>query len=240
MASSLDIRRDAGTTVLRLSRPDKANALSSALVELLLESVLQAQTDGTRLLVMRGEGANFCAGFDFSEVEGATDGDLLHRFVRMELLLQAIYHAPFVTMALCHGGAYGAGADLVCACDHRIAASTAVFRMPGLRFGIALGTRRLVHRIGPDAARDVLASSRTFNAVEAERMGFLNAVAEPGQWEQVVQSAVRSIRLDGDALARFKSIAQTDTRDADLAAIAQSASIPGLKDRIRAFRAARE
>lgn len=240
MANSLDIRRDAGTTELRLNRPAKANALSGELVELLLESILQALNDGTRLLVLRGEGANFCAGFDFSEVNSSSDGDLLHRFVRMELLLQAVYHAPFVTMALCQGGTYGAGADIVCACDHRIAAPNAIFRMPGLRFGIALGTRRLVQRIGPDAARDVLGSSRTFNAAEAERMGFLSAVEDADHWERVMLDAARTIRLDTGALATLKSLAQTDTRSADLAAIAQSASVPGLKDRIKAFRVAKE
>jgi methylglutaconyl-CoA hydratase len=240
MANSLDIRRDAGRTELRLNRPAKANALSSALVELLLETVLHARTDGTRLLVLRGEGANFCAGFDFSEVDGSSDGDLLQRFVRIELLLQAVYHAPYVTMALCHGGTYGAGADIVCACDHRIAVPNAVFRMPGLRFGIALGTRRLVQRIGPDAARDILGSSRTFNAAEAERLGFLSAVEDADRWERVMLDAARAIRLDTGALATLKSLAQPDTRSADLAAIAQSASVPGLKDRIKAFRAAKE
>lgn len=240
MANSLTIRRDAGTTELLLNRPATANALSSELVEMLLGAVEQAGSDGTRLLVLRGEGANFCSGFDFSEVEQSTDGDLLHRFVRIELLLQAIYHAPFATLALCHGGTYGAGADLVCVCDRRVAASKTIFRMPGLRFGIALGTRRLAQRIGRDAARDILGSSRTFDAAEAGRLEFTNATADPDRWDGIIRDAKRAVCLEPGALATLKSLVQPDTRIADLAALAQSASIPGLKDRIKAFRRAKE
>ena len=100
----LKIDRDETATKLMLNRPDKANALSVELVEALLAAVAAACGDGTRLLVLRGEGKNFCAGFDFSDLEQQSDGDLLHRFVRMELLLQALYHAPMATLALCHGG----------------------------------------------------------------------------------------------------------------------------------------
>lgn len=239
MANTIDIRRDATTTVLCLNRPAKANALSRDLVEDCLAAVEAAKGDGVRLLVLRGEGANFCAGFDFSDVQQSSDGDLLHRFVRMELLLQALYHAPFATLALCHGGTYGAGADLVCACDVRIAAPNTVFRMPGLRFGIALGTRRLAQRIGADAALDILGSSRTFDAAEAERIRFTNATVAAERWEDIVRDAERRLRLDASAHAGLKELVQPDTRSADLAAIAATAGVPGLKERILQFRASK-
>lgn len=239
MANTIDIRRDATTTVLCLNRPAKANALSRDLVEDCLAAVEAAKGDGVRLLVLRGEGTNFCAGFDFSDVQQSSDGDLLHRFVRMELLLQALYHAPFATLALCHGGTYGAGADLVCACDVRIAAPNTVFRMPGLRFGIALGTRRLAQRIGADAALDILGSSRTFDAAEAERIRFTNSTVAAERWEDIVRDAERRLRLDASAHAGLKELVQPDTRSDDLAAIAATASVPGLKERILQFRASK-
>lgn len=236
MANSLHIRRDADVTVLSLARPEKANALSTGLVEELLQALTAAAGDGTRLLVLRGEGANFCAGFDFTDVATSSDADLLLRFVRVELMLQAIYYAPFATLALCHGGTYGAGADIVCACDARVAASDTVFRMPGLRFGIALGTRRLAHRIGADAAQDILGSSRTFKADEGLRLGFLTSLAPVATWDEVKADTHRRLRLDAHAHATMKALVQPDTRSADLAAIAETASLPGLKDRILAFR----
>ena len=148
----LDVEHDGPVTLLTLNRPEKANALSPDLVEALLASVNEAYRDGTRLLVLSGNGQHFCAGFDFSDFESASEGELLRRFVRIEQLLQALYHAPFAALALAHGKNFGAGVDLLVACGVRVAAPDTTFRMPGLRFGVQLGTRRLARRIGPEHA----------------------------------------------------------------------------------------
>ena len=239
-SAELTVHRDGAVTEVILSRPAKANALSAALVEALLVTVAAAARDGTRLLVLRGEGRNFCAGFDFSDLESQSDGDLLHRLVRTEQLLQAIYHAPIATLALCHGGTYGAGADIVAACDRRIAAPGTCLRMPGLRFGIALGTRRLRERIGADKALEIQGSARTFAAEEAHAIGFIHAIAEQADWPATIEAIAASLKLDATAHATLKSRVQTDTREADLAALARSAAEPGLKERIKAFRQAPE
>ena len=240
MSGDLTIRRDGPLTELTLARPAKANALSAELVEALLAAVAAAGGEGARLLVLRGEGKNFCAGFDFSNIETATDGDLLHRIVRLEMLLQALYHAPMATLALCHGGTYGAGADLVASCDRRVAAPGTTFRMPGLRFGIALGTCRLVERIGADRALEIQGSARAFDAAEAEQIGFIGEIAPPESWGGTVAAMLAAQKLDARAHALLKERVQTDTRDADMAALARSASAPGLKERIKRFRAARD
>ena len=57
--------RSGETLTLTLNRPDKMNALSAALVDALLDAVGEAAGDGTRLLVLKGAGRNFSAGFDF-------------------------------------------------------------------------------------------------------------------------------------------------------------------------------
>ncbi|MEQ9556941.1 MAG: enoyl-CoA hydratase/isomerase family protein, partial [Rhodospirillales bacterium] len=132
MTDTLLIAKDGGTTEITLNRTDKANALGPDLVEDMIAAVAAAASDGTRLLVLRGEGKSFCSGFDLSDLETVTDGDLVHRLIRIETLLQAVYHAPFPTLALAHGRVFGAGADLFCACSRRIAAPGTSFRMPGL------------------------------------------------------------------------------------------------------------
>ena len=240
VSHDLIIRRAGPLTELTLARPAKANALSAELVEALLDAVAAAGSDGTRLLVLRGEGKNFCAGFDFSDLETSTDGDVLRRVVRVEILLQAIYHAPMATLALCQGGTYGAGADLVACCDRRVAAPGTVFRMPGLRFGVVLGTRRLAARIGADRALEIQGSARGFDAAEAEKIGFINTMAAAEGWEPIAGDMLAGQKLDARAHAALKARVQVDSRDADLAALVNVASAPGLKDRIKAFRAARD
>jgi len=228
---------DGHVTRLTLNRPQKANALSASLVEAALNAIEYAYTDGTRLLILDGNGEHFCAGFDFGGFAEATEGDLVLRFIRIEHLLQLLHHAPFTTLALAHGRNFGAGADLVCSCSQRVAAPGASFRMPGLRFGLVLGTRRLAARIGADGARQVLATSATFDADAALQLKFISRVAPQAEWPALVEAARReSSALAQPALARLNEQTVVDTRAADMAALAQSASVPGLKERIRMFR----
>jgi enoyl-CoA hydratase/carnithine racemase len=235
-ADPLLIQQAGAVTELVLNRPDKANALDAALVEALLAAVTQAAGEGARLLTLRGEGRHFCAGFDFSDLDRQSDGDLLQRFVRIEQLLQMLHHAPLTTLALCHGSAFGAGADLVAAFDLRVAAPATRFRMPGLRFGVVLGTRRLAALIGADAAHEILMTSRTFEAAEAERLGFVQRIAEPNSWLEIVRGTVEAQRLEPAAAMRLKARLKPDMRAADMAALVDSAAAPGVKDRIRTFR----
>ncbi|MGI9385956.1 MAG: enoyl-CoA hydratase-related protein, partial [Methyloligellaceae bacterium] len=91
-------KRDGPITTLMLNRPEKRNALSAELVDALLVALDDAQSDGTRLLVLKGEGKGFSGGFDFGGIEYQSDADLALRFIRLELLLQALYHSPHATM----------------------------------------------------------------------------------------------------------------------------------------------
>jgi enoyl-CoA hydratase/carnithine racemase len=235
--SVLDIRREGALTRLTLNRPEKANALSAELVDALLAAVTAAHTDGTRLLVLQGEGRNFSAGFDFGGYEDKSEGDLLLRFVRIEQLLQAVYHAPFATLAIAHGKNFGAGVDLFAAASVRITAPDASFRMPGLRFGLQLGTRRLAQRIGGEKARAILADSRSFDAMAARDIGFVTHVAEQKYWDPVTAKELeRAMALTPDATARLHAATVPDTRAADMADLIASAALPGLKTRIDGYR----
>ncbi|MEW2548152.1 enoyl-CoA hydratase/isomerase family protein [Streptomyces sp. NPDC047002] len=229
----LRTERHDGVLTLTLDRPAKRNALDSPLVEALVEDVGAARAQPPDLLVLRGEGAAFSAGFDLGNLEQQSDGDLLHRFVRVEQLLQAVHTAPFATMALAHGRVFGAGADLLCACDRRIAAPGTRFRLPGLAFGIVLGTGRLAARVGADTARAIQAGGRTLDAEEAERCGLLTGVAQTGDWDRITRSAAAEARaVPASARAAFHRALSAGRPDEDLAHLVRSAAEPGLRDRI--------
>lgn len=237
MSDELLRKHENSVTRLTLHRPQKANALSAALVEALLDAVEYAATDGTRLLIIEGTGAHFCAGFDFTELQTHSEGELALRFIRIETLLQALYHAPFATLALAQGRVFGAGADIVASCSMRIAAPDTTFRMPGLRFGVVLGTRRLADRIGADQARDILANSRTIAAEEALTIGFLTGVVPQNDWPGIIGGAQDTASaLTPAAAAALHRRTVTDSRADDMAELARSVSAPGLKERIRRYR----
>ncbi|GAA4514432.1 enoyl-CoA hydratase/isomerase family protein [Actinoallomurus oryzae] len=234
--AELEVERHDGTLTLTLNRPDKRNALSPGLVEALASEVHTAYDDGTRLLVLRGNGRNLSAGFDLTGYDTQSEGDLLRRFVRVELLLQAIHHAPYATLALAHGRNFGAGADLFVACERRVAAPDTTFRFPGLAFGLLLGGRRLATRTGPGWARHTLAGLRTVDAGTAHGAGLVTDIGETDAWPSYVEESRRAAAtMTPRTSAELGRVLTADTRDGDLADLVRSAAEPGLRERIRRY-----
>ncbi|MGE4220204.1 MAG: enoyl-CoA hydratase/isomerase family protein [Alphaproteobacteria bacterium] len=238
-------RREGPVTRITLNRADKANALNPELAEALLAAVEAAGTDDGRVILFDGVGKHFCGGFDLADTDildgpgAVSDGDMLWRLIRIEMLLQAVWHAPKPTIALGKGRVMGAGTDLFAACSQRVVTPGTTFRMPGLGFGILLGTRRLVARIGADAARRIQNEIATFGAEEAHSLGFATHILGEEDWPQFVEGAAKAAQtLAPDASAMLFATTAADTRDLDMATLVRSAGRPGLVDRIRAFRAA--
>lgn len=232
----LDVHVTDGVWTFTLQRPGKLNALDEELVEALLAAVQEAHESRARLLVFRGAGKSFSAGFDLSAIESESEGDLVLRFVRIEMLLQAIARSPALTMGLAHGMVFGAGADLFAACRLRVAAPDTVFRMPGLKFGLVLGTRRFGDLVGREVARDILENVRSFTAAQAEQMAFANRLAAQDDWPAVVEDARSTLdTLDDPTRAMLYEVLTSVHADQDLATLARSAARPGLKSRLRKY-----
>lgn len=237
--SEITTRRVGAAVVLTLSRPEKGNALSAALVEALDNAWRAAIADDARCIVIDGSGKHLCTGFDLSDLDEESEGDLLLRFVRIEQLLRLVYEAPLVTVAIGRGRIVGAGADLFSACDHRIALPDAAFSFPGAGFGLVLGTSRLAERIGRDRARDVLVSGETLSAEAALRCRLATEIASSEQvGERITMIVERAAGMAPETVAALHRATARGDADGDLAALVRSASRPGLKDRIRRHRAA--
>lgn len=246
--SVLLVDRTQATTTLTLNRPERRNALSPDLVAALHQAVQASSADGTRVLVLRGAGPVFCAGFDFSDVGAVGDAELTARLVAIERMLQALYAAPMDTVALVRRAAVGAGADLLAACTHRIAEPGAQLRFPGARFGLVLGTRRLGERVGAHAAQALVGGNGVV-AEEARCMGLLTAVEPEADWPaQVAQVAAHAARVPPStraavlaALRPGHAAGHEALAERDMAALLGSIHSPGLpplRQRIQAYLAA--
>ena len=230
--------RDGEVAVLRLNRPERGNALGPELVEALGEAFEDALAGGARLVVLRGEGRHFCTGFDLTDLDSLSDGDLLLRVVRIEALLQRIHAAPVATMAIATGRIFGAGADLFAACDRRVAAPDALFAFPGPAFGLVLGTARLAALVGRDRARDILLSGRELPAEAALAASLATVLLPPEEiGPEIARTAEAAARLDPATVAALHRRTARAEDDADLAALVRSAARPGLKQRIIDYRA---
>ncbi|WP_280366073.1 enoyl-CoA hydratase/isomerase family protein [Nocardia wallacei] len=211
---------------VRLDRPEAANALSPALVEGLHDVLAEAAEIRPEALVLKGNSRHFAAGFDLAGLSRESDASLAHRFLRIGLLLERLATAPYLTVAVVEGSAIGAGADLVAACDHRLAGPGARFAFPGARFGVVLGTARLRGITDPS----VFLGGGTVAAADAAGLvtgtpGDLTAILDA--WAGI-DPATRPALL---AAAR-----PVHDADAALAALARSVTRPGLHDRLSAYR----
>lgn len=225
-----------GVLSVTLARSERGNALDGGLVAALRGAVAEAEDPSVRLLVLRGEGRALCTGFDLTDLQSQSDADLLARFVDIELLLQAIRHAPVPTLALGHGRMFGAGADLFAACTWRIADPACRFAFPGARFGLVLGTSRLAAIVGEWRALDLTARGQSLDAAGALACGLATRLAEQAGWAAEVQALASELAMVmRPATLALTLAARRDTRDADLAALVRSAAVPGLGARIAAY-----
>ena len=226
----LVVERRGGTVTLELARPERGNALGEDLVEALLAQLSAARGDTSlHTVVLRGQGPNFCTGFDLSDLATVGEGELLRRVVRIEMLLAAVWSAPQRTVAVAHGRTWGAGAELLASCEVRVVRAGTTLRFPGARFGLVLGTRRLAARIGVERTRRLVTEGGEVDAAQALAWGLATHDAFDADTtlpEPVVDTAtaaaIRQATRPHDAAAL----------DADLAALVRSAAEPGLRERM--------
>lgn len=236
MSGMLHIERSPVAWTFVLNRPEKRNAMSGSLVEEMIGGLDAARQAGARLLVFRGAGRNFSAGFDFTGYQDESDGDLALRLVRIEQMLQDVAHWRGMTVAFAQGRNFGAGVDLFAACKRRYCTEDATFRMPGLKFGLVLGTRRFRNIVGASHAHSILAGARVFDAAEAVTMGFVDQTISEAQWSDAIRdnSELASL-LDQDAQASLYRVLNDQDNDSDMATLVRSVARPGLRERMTRY-----
>ncbi len=178
-----------GCRVLRFSSRDGMNRLTSAVVTALLNSLPGLMADPLPLVVT-GNRRSFSAGADLEEVAALT-GPEACAFARMgQDLMRLIDDFPALVCAAITGYCMGGGLDLALACDLRIAAPHAVFGHRGAALGLITGwggTQRLPRLIGKGRALQMFTAAEKVTAVEAFRIGLVDAIADDPVAEAVTR-----------------------------------------------------
>lgn len=183
---------------LELHRPDRLNALSRRLLGELVEACdWLDRTPTLKVLVVRGAGRSFSAGFDLGDF-AAPDPDVSTRDMADQgrLAAEALTDVRQLTVAAVHGHCVGGGVVLTGACDLRLAAADTRFSIPEVDLGIPLawgGIPRLVREIGPALTKELVLTCRPFDADEARSIGFVNRVV-PGGADDVHRAATELAR----------------------------------------------
>jgi enoyl-CoA hydratase/carnithine racemase len=131
-----------------------------------------------RVVLLSGEGTDFCAGADLDELDAAADGPSGPEYGHaLEDLLRAIADHPLPVVVVIQGAALGAGCQIAVACDLAVAATDATIGIPSARLGILISyenIERLVLSVGPKRAADILVAGRTLSGQEAAGWGLVN------------------------------------------------------------------
>lgn len=176
--------RDGRVLTLTLNRPGRGNAIDRATALELEAAVNSISRDVTAsVLVITGAGTHFCTGGDTEEYANLERSELKAQFSRMSRVCRHIERLPIPVIAAINGIAMGGGFELALACDLRVASAHSWLQLPNARMGLPTawgGGRRLTDLVGRARALDLLLSGRRTDAVEAERIGLLDRVAENG------------------------------------------------------------
>jgi enoyl-CoA hydratase/carnithine racemase len=181
--------RDGDVEIVRLDRPERRNAMDSALLAALISALgeLAADTSVRALVVSSTSTAALSAGADVGEELDAAAGRA--RMTAFTELYTAIEAFPAPTIAVCVGNCVGAGAELAAGCDLRVAGDNLKLAWAGARHGVPVGPARLAPLIGVSRAKEIIFSGRTLGAEEALAIGLVHDVvaadvAEPRALER--------------------------------------------------------
>ncbi|MET9263246.1 enoyl-CoA hydratase/isomerase family protein [Amycolatopsis sp. NPDC004079] len=173
--------------VLTLNRPDKLNALDTALTRALDTALDEAGRDpSVRAVVLTGAGRGFCAGADLNEFSSLTPDQpeaVLERAALTARLQTRMQQLPVPVVSAVRGAAVGGGAGLAIGADLVVAGSDLKFGYPELKHSIvpALVMTGLVRHLGRKLAFELVSTGRLLTAEEALAVGLVNQVVEPSE-----------------------------------------------------------
>lgn len=220
-----------GVLTVRLSRPDKMNALTPDMIARLHALFVDAAADdAARCLLIEAEGRAFCAGRDLAAAEAGEDAEALLAG-SINPMLQALYDFPGPSIAAVNGAAMGIGLGLAFACDLVYAGHGARFSSPFANLGGALdsgGHYFLPRLIGDHRALELIYTARIIDGQTAEHWGLVNRAVPDAVLASTARALAQRI-ADGPATAyvRQKALVR-QSRALDFAAVlAAEAALQG-------------
>jgi enoyl-CoA hydratase/carnithine racemase len=182
-----------GIASVRLTRPDKRNALDPAMMEALIAAGEQVKSmPGARAVVLSGAGASFCAGLDLGSMRSLAgggargesgalalpEGEIAHRGQKMCWVWQEV---PIPVVAAVHGHALGGGLQLALGADIRVVHPDTQLSLREVYWGLVpdmTGSLTLARLARADILKDLMFSARIFDGREAHELGLATQLSE--------------------------------------------------------------
>lgn len=191
---------------LTMNRPDKLNAISQEMIaELRAALGTAAANDDIRVVVLRGAGRAFSAGYDIAASVGGTEGGTSmagatawmwrSRLADEVALTMEIFHFPKPTIALVHGWTLAGACELMMACDLAIATEDAMLGEPEIRYGSGPVTLLMPFVMGMRKTKQLLMTGEAMDARTAEAHGLINEVVPTDELEAAGERYIRLLAM---------------------------------------------
>ncbi len=200
MTATITVDRRGAVATVAFNRPESRNSINAAMMTELYAALRALAADAAvRVVVLRGNGADFCPGADVKhyaagapDPAGRTTPPLWPTTEEYNIAV-LLHEMPAVTVAAISGACAGAGFGWACACDFRLASETARFNTAFLDVGVAGdmgGPWSLPRLVGAAKARELYMLPGKFDAVEAYRIGLVTRLSAADAFEAEVQAVV--------------------------------------------------
>ena len=229
---TIDVADRDSVAYVTLNRSAVHNAFDEILIAELTAAlgVLDA-SPRTRVVVLCGAGASFCAGADLNwmrRVSAYTYEENLADATALAELLERLYALSKPTIARVHGAAYGGGVGLIACCDIAIAVPDARFALSEAKLGLIPATigPYVTEAVGPRHARRYFVTAERFDAAEALRIGLVHEIVERDALDARIDQLLETLLQAGpQAQAAAKSLVRAVAhRPIDRGVIADTAA----------------
>ncbi len=199
--------------LLTLNRPDKRNALNDELIAALKGALREADADESlRVIVIRGEGKDFCSGADLASIQKIADASYeenLEDARSLAELFELIRKVRVPVIAAVHGRALAGGCGLATACDLVLATDTARFGYPEVKIGFvpAMVAAILRRNLGEKKSFELLTQGFEYRAEEALNLGLVNQLFPEENFDTaVLEYASAYTKVSSSAVAMTKRL----------------------------------
>jgi len=210
--TTLLMKQDGPLAIITLSRPEKRNAISSAMIDDLLGALDACEKGSAQIVILTGAGKAFCSGMDLEMLQ-AISGQSPEQNVadsrRMAVMFRRLFDYPKPLIAAVNGAAIAGGCGIATLCDFTLAVPEAKFGYTEVRVGFipALVSIFLRRQIGEKRARDLLLTGRIFDAEEAQRIGLVTAIVASDQLQASARELAASLLANSpSSLRRSKAL----------------------------------
>lgn len=196
-------KTDAVTAIITLNRPERRNALTIQLMEVLCAALDDLAADPERrVAIVNGAGPAFCSGLDLNETSDAEVAE--HSADWVARTFKTLSHSPLVTIAAAHGAAFAGGAGLLGCCDFVVATEDLRIGFPEVRRGLipALVAAVLQDRLRDGDLRELFLVAEPITAQQARAMGLVHRVVSNDRLLDEAQSLAATILKGGPEAVR--------------------------------------